>query len=110
MLSLLLRKHSPQLADTARQEIESILHGSSPSYGLGVEGDLERLSLEKAGALGFFETSLEDGLDLRMQDQVGTEELEGALGAEGLSGFSSQDGDPAQVIGGSVDGFFIGDT
>ena len=110
LLSLLLRKRSAQLPDPAREEIEGVLHRSSSPYGLGVEGDLERLSFEEAGALGFLETGLEDGLYLRMQDEVCAEELEGTLGAEGLSGFSCQNSGPAQVVGGSVDGFFVGDT
>ena len=110
LLCLLLSQHAAQLPDTARQEIEGILHRSSAPDGLGVEGDLERLSFEKAGALGFFETGLENGIDLGMQDEVSAEELEGALGTQRLPGFSSQDRDPSQVVGGSVDGFFVGDT
>lgn len=38
------------------------------------------------------------------------EELEGALGAEGRSGFFLEDGRPPQIVGGAGDGFFVGDV
>src|SRR5579863_2301797 len=41
---------------------------------------------------------------------MGSEELEGALGAQGLSGFLAQNRRPSQIIGRSLDSFFVGDT
>ena len=108
-LSLLLRKNAAQLPYPARQEIESVLYGSAAPDGLGVESDFERLAFKKAASLGFLEAGLKQGVDLGMQDKVGTEELEGTFSAQGLSRFAAQNGTPAQVVGGAVDGFFVRD-
>lgn len=97
-----------ELAYAGSEQIEGILYRAASVYWLGVEGDVKRLSFQQSAAARFLQTRQKEGLHRGMQDEVGTKELKGAFGAEGRSGFFTQDGGPAQVVGGAVDGFLIG--
>ena len=99
-----------QFDDAVGQEVVGVFHGTAAEDVGGIQGNLELALLEVAALAGEAQALLEDGLQSLVQDELGAEDLQGALGEGTFVEPNAECHLPAQVEVGPLLGLLVGGT